>query len=95
MMINYIIENSMATKNDNKEKVNFALGRENYKLLAIGFVVIVIGFILMIGGKSDSPDKFSENIFSFRRVTLAPIVVLAGFIFEIWAIMKKPKDTDK
>jgi fumarate reductase subunit D len=75
--------------------VNFALGRENYKLLAIGFVVIVIGFILMIGGKSDSPDKFSENIFSFRRVTLAPIVVLAGFIFEIWAIMKKPKDTDK
>ena len=45
----------------------------------------------MLGGKSDSPDKFSEDIFSFRRITLAPIVVLAGFIFEIWAIMKKPK----
>jgi uncharacterized membrane protein len=85
----------MSTKNNSKEKINFALGRENYKLLAIGFVIIVIGFILMIGGKSDSPDKFSENIFSFRRVTLAPIVVLAGFIFEIWAIMKKPKDADK
>jgi len=85
----------MATKNENKEKVNFALGRENYKLLAIGFVIIVIGFILMIGGKSESPDKFSQTIFSFRRITLAPIVVLAGFIFEIWAIMKKPRDAEK
>jgi fumarate reductase subunit D len=85
----------MATKNENKEKMNFALGRENYKLLAIGFVIIVIGFILMIGGKSESPDKFSQNIFSFRRITLAPIVVLAGFVFEIWAIMKRPRDTEK
>jgi hypothetical protein len=49
----------------------------------------------MIGGKSESADKFSQNIFSFRRITLAPIVILAGFIFEIWAIMKKPKDADK
>ena len=85
----------MSTKPDNKEKMHFALGRENYKLLAVGFVIIVIGFLLMIGGKSDNPDKFSDNIFSFRRVTLAPIVVLAGFIFEIWAIMKKPKDAEK
>ena len=82
----------MATKKENDEKKNFALGPENYKLLAIGFAIIVVGFLLMIGGKSSSPDKFSENIFSFRRITLAPIVVLAGFIFEIWAIMKKPKD---
>jgi len=49
----------------------------------------------MLGGRSDSPDKFSEDIFSFRRITLAPIVVLAGFIFEIWAIMKKPKEEKK
>jgi hypothetical protein len=82
----------MATKNDSKERPDFALGPENYKLLAIGFVIIVIGFLLMIGGKSDSPDKFSNEIFSFRRITLAPIVVLAGFAFEIWAIMKKPKN---
>ena len=81
----------MAVKNDNKEKINFALGRENYKLLAIGFGIIVIGFLLMLGGKSEDPNVFSEDIFSFRRITLAPIVVLAGFIFEIWAIMKKPK----
>jgi fumarate reductase subunit D len=85
----------MATKDNNKEKLNFALGSENYKLLAIVFVIIVIGFLLMIGGKSDDPNKFSENIFSFRRITLAPIVVLAGFIFEIWAIMKKPRDSEK
>lgn len=84
----------MAAKSNDREKPNFALGPENYKLLAIGFVIIVIGFLLMIGGKTDSPDKFSENIFSFRRITLAPIVVLAGFIFEIWAIMKKPKDSE-
>jgi hypothetical protein len=82
----------MATKNDVKGKPNFALRPENYKLLAIGFVIIVIGFLLMIGGKSTNPDKFSNDIFSFRRITLAPIVVLAGFVFEIWAIMKKPKD---
>ena len=80
----------MAVKNDNKEKINFALGRENYKLLAIGFGIIVVGFLLMLGGKSEDPNVFSDEIFSFRRITLAPIVVLAGFIFEIWAIMKKP-----
>ncbi len=82
----------MAAKNEKKEKINFALGRENYKLLAIGFAIIVIGFLLMLGGKSESPDVFSDDIFSFRRITLAPVVVLAGFVFEIWAIMKKPKD---
>ena len=85
----------MGTKNDNKEKLNFALGRENYKLLAIGFIIIVVGFLLMLGGKSDSPDKFSDEIFSFRRITLAPLIVLAGFVFEIWAIMKKPKNSNK
>jgi hypothetical protein len=86
----------MSTKNEkeNKEKLDFALGRENYKLLAIGFGIIVLGFLLMLGGKSDSPDKFSDTIFSFRRITLAPIVILGGFIFEIWAIMKKPKEKE-
>lgn len=85
----------MATKNENKEKLNFALGPENYKLMAIGFAIIVIGFLLMLGGKSHDPKVFSDKIFSFRRITLAPIVVLAGFIFEIWAIMKKPGTSDK
>jgi len=73
-------------------KENFALAKENYILLVIGFAIIVLGFILMIGGKSEDPNIFNEKeIFSFRRITLAPLVVLGGFIFEIWAIMKKPK----
>ena len=81
------------TKNNilNEEK-QFALGKENYKLLLIGFLIIIIGFILMIGGQSDDPNVFNgEEIFSFRRITLAPIVVLFGFLFEIFAIMKKSK----
>lgn len=64
---------------------------ENYKLMLIGFVIIVIGFILMVGGGSDDPNVFNEDMFNFRRITLAPILVLGGFAFEVYAIMKKPK----
>ena len=86
----------MATKDKNTEKQNFALAPENYKLLAIGFGIVVLGFLLMLGGKSPDPNIFiekgTESMFSFRRITLAPIVVLAGFVFVIWGIMKKPKE---
>ncbi len=61
----------------------------NYRLMLIGFAVIVIGFLLMAGGKSPDAETFNYGMFSFRRITLAPIVVLAGFGLEIWAIMKK------
>ena len=77
---------------DTKKKFDFALGMENYRLLLIGFGIIVLGFLLMMGGGSDDPKVFSNEIFSFRRITLAPIVVLFGFAFEIYAIMKKPKE---
>jgi len=70
----------------------FAFGKENYRLLLIGLVVILIGFLLMIGGGSDDPNVFSEDIFSFRRMTLAPILILVGYGIEIYAIMKKPRD---
>lgn len=83
---------SKKDKSENK-KVEFALSKENYKLLIIGFVIIIIGFILMIGGKSDDPNVFNEEVFSFRRITLSPIIVLIGFIFEFYAIMKKPKES--
>lgn len=85
----------MAAKKDAMiTKTGFALGKENYKLLIIGFIIVIIGFILMIGGKSEDPNVFNKDeLFSFRRITLAPVIVLAGFIFEIWAIMKKPKET--
>ncbi len=94
MKTNYTT-NNMGVKNENNQKSGFALGKENYKLMAIGFIVIIIGFILMAGGKSDDPKVFSDKIFSFRRITLAPIIVLAGFIFEIYAIMKKPRDNNQ
>jgi hypothetical protein len=82
----------MVAKKEEEKRTGFALGRENYKLMAIGFAVIIVGFILMAGGRSDDPRVFSEDIFSFRRVTLAPLIVLAGFIFEIYAIMKRPRE---
>ena len=77
--------------NIEKKEDTFALTGENYKLMAIGLIAIVIGFLLMIGGGSDDPNVFSYDIFSFRRITLAPMVVLFGFLFIIYAIMKKPK----
>jgi predicted histidine transporter YuiF (NhaC family) len=80
----------MSQKEQDK-KFQFALAKENYILLAIGFGIIILGFVLMIGGRSEDPSVFNEEIFSFRRITLAPIVVLFGFLFEIYAIMKKPK----
>ena len=84
----------MAKKNEKKQDPGFALGKHNYKLLAIGFAIIVVGFLLMLGGKTDDPAQFNEKIFSFRRITLAPIIVLIGFVFEIWAIMKKPENPE-
>ncbi|MFV0522359.1 MAG: DUF3098 domain-containing protein [Mangrovibacterium sp.] len=78
------------TNSNENNNISFALTKENYKLLAIGFAIIIIGFLLMIGGKSDDPSQFNPEIFNFRRITLAPIVVLLGFLFEIYAIMKKP-----
>ena len=63
------------------------------KLYISLFIIIIVGFTLMIGGRSDDPNIFNENeIFSFRRITLAPIVVLLGFAFEMWAIMRNPSE---
>jgi fumarate reductase subunit D len=80
----------------NEGKPDFALTKENYILLIIGFVIIVIGFLLMLGGGALDPNTFNEKeLFSFRRVTLAPVVILLGFIFEIYAIMKKSKNNSE
>lgn len=77
--------NNLSDKNDN----NMPLTMKNYVLIAIGAVIIIIGFVLMAGGTAASPEQFNEDIFSFRRITLAPIVVIAGFAFEIYAILKR------
>ena len=80
----------MAANTENKDEQRMALGKENLRLLMIGFLIIIVGFILMIGGGSSDPTVFNKEIFSFQRITLAPIVVMFGFVFEIYAIMKKP-----
>lgn len=80
-------------KKEIKDSTEFAIARDSFKYLAIGFAIIVLGFILMIGGASKDPKVFNYEMFNFQRITLAPIIVMIGFIFEIWAIMRKPKDT--
>ena len=76
---------------------NFYFGKENYKLMLIGLALIVVGFLLMMGadantidGKYD-PNVWNEGIFSFRRIRLAPMFVIAGFVVEVYAILKRKK----
>lgn len=71
------------------EHPEMPLTRKNYLLLLIGFAVILLGFVLMSGGGSDSPDAFNYAMFSWRRITLAPILVIGGFVLEIYAILKR------
>ena len=71
---------------------DLAFGRENYIIMLIGIVLIVFGFMLMSGGKLDDPRAFNPEIFSFRRITLAPVVVMLGFAIEFYAIVKKSKE---
>ncbi len=78
-------------QNDKSVKnYGFALAKQNYILMLIGFLIIILGFFLMAGGKADNPNVFNPEVFSFRRITLAPVIVVIGFAFEIYAIMKKP-----
>lgn len=68
-------------------------GKENYIMMLAGLVVLAIGFFLMSGGKSADPSVFDDNeVYSATRITIAPILIIAGFVIEIFAIMKKPKE---
>ena len=70
----------------------FVFGMENYRLIIGGFVLSLIGFFLMMGGGSEDATKFdAEELFSTTRITIAPILVLIGYIIVIFGIMKKPK----
>ena len=69
-------------------------GKDNYRWMLIGIALVALGLILMAGGKSPDPNVFDPHeVYSFRRVTLAPILILAGFVVEIFAIFKKDKPT--
>ena len=72
--------------------MNFAFKKKNYTLIIIGLAFIISGFILMSGGSSENPEVFSKEIFSFQRITLAPILVIIGFVIEIFAIMHTSKE---
>lgn len=85
--------------NDTVEKSTFYFGNKNFKLMLIGLGLILLGFVLMMGadanttpdGKLD-PNYWNEGIFSFRRIRLAPMLVIAGFVVQIFAILKRNKD---
>ncbi len=75
------------------DRRNLAFDRTNFILLAIGFAVVVIGFILM-SGPSSTEQTFNPDIFSVRRIKVAPVVCFIGFVSMIYAIIRKPKDHD-
>ena len=77
-------------RKDNSKPV-FVFGTKNYKFMFIGLAFIALGFILMAGGGSDDPEVFNEEIYNFRRIRLAPTLVLLGLAIEIYAIMAKSK----
>lgn len=72
-------------------KSQFIFGKKNYKFMFIGLACIALGFILMSGGGSDDPNVFNPDIFSFRRIRLAPMLVLLGFGIEMYAILLNPE----
>ncbi|MDE5605869.1 MAG: DUF3098 domain-containing protein [Bacteroidales bacterium] len=75
-----------------KKGFDFAFRKENYILMGVGVLLLILGYVLLSGGGSDDPNVFSEALFNTRRLIVAPLVILAGFIVEIWAIMKRPKE---
>jgi hypothetical protein len=92
---------SPASKNTKKAPASVASGkpflfdRSNYYIMFAGLALILLGFLLMAGGKSSDPNVFNEaEIYSFRRITLAPILIIAGFVVEAVANMRNPKMND-
>ena len=79
----------MKNKKENKTNV-FLFGKKNYLIMLIGLALIGVGFILMAGGGSDDPQVFNEEIYNFRRIRLAPTLVLLGLALEVYAILVKP-----
>ena len=77
--------NAATDKNDEQ----MPLTLRNYTLIIAGLVIIIIGMVLMTGGGSDNPEVFNYDMFSWRRITLAPILIVGGFAFEIYALLKK------
>lgn len=76
---------------ENKPATTFLFEKQNYIILLAGVIVIALGFLLMSGGNSTDPNVFNEDVFSFRRIRLAPTVIFIGFVICIYSIFKSPK----
>ncbi len=74
-----------------KQDLNFVFEKKNYIVMGIGLIVIALGFLLMAGGGSDDPNVFNPGIYNFRRIRLAPTLVLIGFAIEVYAILLNPR----
>lgn len=85
----------MSKESNNTYKPDFVFEKKNYIVMAIGIAVIALGFILMAGGGSDDPNIFNPDIYNFRRIRLAPTVVLIGFGIEAYAILLNPNKKKK
>ena len=84
------MENNKEKDSASKEELQMALTKKNYVLMLIGFGIMILGFVLMIGGASEDPiHEFNYEMFNFQRITLAPMVVITGVLFEVYAIMKR------
>ena len=73
----------------------FAVSKSNFKYILAGLLVIILGYVLMVGGGSDDPNIFNDEIFSFRRIVLSPVIIILGFLIEVYAIMKRPRTKKK
>lgn len=94
---NFSAENIGKKEVEVPQENTFYFGKENYKLMLTGLALIVVGFLLMMGadantvdGKYD-PDSWNEGIFSIRRIRIAPLLVIAGFVVEVYAVLKRNK----
>ena len=86
----------MGEKKRKEENISeFIFGKKNYKFMLIGIAFIALGFILMSGGGSDDPNVFNPEIYNWRRIRLAPALVLIGFGIEVYAILLKPESKEE
>ena len=86
-LLNTLRARCNAATDSNDEQMPLTI--RNYVLIIVGFVVLLIGMVLMTGGGRDTPEEINYEMFSWRRITLAPILIVGGFAFEIYALLKK------
>ncbi len=84
-----------SNSNNTAPKPDYVFGKKNYTVMGIGIAVIALGFLLMAGGGSDDPNVFNPEIYNFRRIRLAPTIVLIGFGIEVYAILLNPNKKKK